>query len=300
MQTASLLMVLFSVLIPSKMWYAPGQPIMVTARADGQVTLMLAEFSQPARARASVTVTGGQELDLKKLFLELNSPGTHILYAVPEGGSLDQMLGTPLVIQGRTDRRPGMNHELLVYRVEPLRYAILTTSKGPITAAFYYDVAPNTSETFLRLSHEGFYDGLAFHRIVPGFVIQGGDPLGTGTGGPGYRIQAEFSDRKHLPGVFSMARTGDPHEPQMKPRSEFANSAGSQFFICLEHKEHLDNRYTAFGRVVQGMDVVQEIARTPLADPGAGRPKEAPVILSVQVLPVTAQNNPYLKLFDQK
>lgn len=299
MQAASsLLMVLFSVLVPSKMWFAPGQPVTVTPKADGEITLILAEFTQPGMAKAQADVAGGKEVDLRKLFPALNTPGTHIIYAAPKGKGIDQLVGTPLVVQGRTDKRPGMGNVLLVYHIEPLRYVKMTTSKGEMTAAFYYDVAPNTAETFLRLSEQGFYDGLAFHRIVPGFVIQGGDPLGTGTGGPGYQLQAEFNDRKHEAGVLSMARSGDPLEPQgMMPRAEFANSAGSQFFVCLEHKEHLDNRYTAFGRVVEGMNTVEEIAKTPLADPRTGKPKETPVIKSMQVLPVTAGSNPYLKLF---
>lgn len=294
---SSLIMVLFSVLVPARMWFPPGQPIMVTAKAEGEVTLILAEFTRPGMSKATADVAGGKEVDLKQLFPALGTPGTHIVYAAPKGKGIDQLIGTPIVVEGRTDKRPGMGNVLMVYRVEPLRYVKMTTSKGEMTAAFYYDVAPNTSDAFLRLSSEGYYDGLTFHRIVPGFVLQGGDPLGTGTGGPGYMIDGEFNDRKHFPGVLSMARSGDPLEPQMAPRSEFANSAGSQFFVCLEHKEHLDNRYTAFGKVVEGMDVVNELAKTPLADARAGKPVEAPVIKSIQVLPVTAANNPYLKLF---
>src|SRR3989442_8101703 len=105
----------------------------------------------------------------------------------------------------------------MVVRVEPLRYAVMQTAHGPVTMAFYYDIAPNTVSNFLTLSEQGFYDGLTFHRIAPGFVIQGGDPRGDGTGGPGYMIDAEFSDpkdsgRSHDAGALSMARSGDPGE----------------------------------------------------------------------------------------
>ena len=116
--------------------------------------------------------------------------------------------------------------------------------------------APISCENFEKLVREGFYDGLTFHRIIRGFMIQGGCPLGTGTGGPGYTIKGEFSANgvdnpiRHERGVISMARSADP------------DSAGSQFFIVHEDAPHLDGQYAAFGRVVEGMDVVDEIAST--------------------------------------
>jgi peptidyl-prolyl cis-trans isomerase B (cyclophilin B) len=116
--------------------------------------------------------------------------------------------------------------------------------------------APISCENFKKLVGEGFYDGLIFHRVIKGFMIQGGCPLGTGTGGPGYSIKGEFAANgvanpiKHTKGVLSMARSGDP------------NSAGSQFFIVHEDAPHLDGQYAAFGKVVEGMDVVDEIAMT--------------------------------------
>ena len=100
----------------------------------------------------------------------------------------------------------------MAVRVEPLCYVAMTTDKGPMTMAFYYDVAPITVENFLSLSAGGFYDGLTFHRIVPNFIIEGGDPRGDRTGGPGYHIEAEFNDRPHQPGVISMAHSTDPNE----------------------------------------------------------------------------------------
>jgi cyclophilin family peptidyl-prolyl cis-trans isomerase len=132
----------------------------------------------------------------------------------------------------------------------------ITTNEGDITIELWNDVAPGHTENFLKLVDDGFYDGLKFHRIIPKFMIQGGCPLGTGTGGPGWQIKAEFNDREHQPGVLSMARSQDP------------DSAGSQFFICLtrENCQHLDKQYTAFGKVLTGMDVVEKIGNY---DPGA-------------------------------
>ncbi len=124
----------------------------------------------------------------------------------------------------------------------------LKTSKGTIKFALLPQYAPNTVENFVKLANKKFYDGLAFHRVVPGFVIQGGDPAGNGSGGPGYTIKAEFSARKHLPGTVAMARTPDP------------DSAGSQFYICFNALPSLDNQYTVFGQVYEGMEVVKQIA----------------------------------------
>ena len=107
---------------------------------------------------------------------------------------------------------------------------------GTINLELYPDVAPGHCKNIIALAQIGYYNNLTFHRIVPGFVIQGGCPDGTGAGGPGYTIDAEFNDRKHTPGVLSMARTNDP------------NSGGSQFFLCLEDVPYLDNQYTVFGK----------------------------------------------------
>lgn len=126
-----------------------------------------------------------------------------------------------------------------------------------IKIELYPDVAPVTVENFVSLVKDGFYDGLIFHRVIPGFMIQGGCPQGTGMGGPGHTIKGEFAangvknDLKHTRGVISMARSGNP------------NSAGSQFFIMHADAPHLDGQYAAFGKVVEGMDVVDEIAAVP-------------------------------------
>jgi peptidyl-prolyl cis-trans isomerase B (cyclophilin B) len=143
--------------------------------------------------------------------------------------------------------------------------ATVETDLGTFTVELWNDVAPNHAENFLKLVRKGFYDGLAFHRILPGFVIQGGCPKGDGTGGPGWTVKAEFNERKHEPGVLSMARSADP------------NSAGSQFFVCLtrENCQHLDRQYTAFGKVTSGMDVVKKIAEVPV-DRHSGKPTGKP------------------------
>ena len=131
---------------------------------------------------------------------------------------------------------------------------ITMDSGKTIRLELYPEIAPVTVENFLDLVKKGFYNGLTFHRIIPGFMIQGGDPSGNGTGGPGYKIKGEFrsngvkNDLKHERGVISMARAFDP------------NSAGSQFFIMHEDAPHLDGEYAAFGKVIEGLDTIDEIA----------------------------------------
>lgn len=126
-------------------------------------------------------------------------------------------------------------------------------SGGKIVAELYPEIAPETVNNFVSLASKGFYDGLIFHRVIPGFMIQGGDPDGDGTGGPGYCIKGEFlmngvkNTLSHKRGVLSMARAGHP------------NSAGSQFFIMVEKAPHLDGEYAAFGKVIEGMDVADTI-----------------------------------------
>ena len=127
---------------------------------------------------------------------------------------------------------------------------------GTIKAELYPEIAPNTVNNFVSLINKGFYDGVIFHRVIPGFMIQGGDPKGMGTGGPGYSIKGEFTrngfknDLKHERGVLSMARAMAP------------NSAGSQFFIMHKNSPHLDGQYASFGNVLEGMEVVDAIANT--------------------------------------
>jgi peptidylprolyl isomerase/peptidyl-prolyl cis-trans isomerase B (cyclophilin B) len=125
--------------------------------------------------------------------------------------------------------------------------ATIETSKGAFVMEFYPKDAPNTTKNFIRLAQVGFYDGLTFHRYVPDFVIQGGDPRGDGTGNAGYNLNAEFSERKHVTGTVAMARSADP------------NSASCQFYVTLSPKPHLDGKYTVFGQVIEGMDVVNQL-----------------------------------------
>ena len=148
-------------------------------------------------------------------------------------------------------------------------------NSGVIKAELYPEVAPNTVNNFIDLINRGFYDGLIFHRVIPGFMIQGGCPEGTGMGGPGYSIKGEFTsngfknDLKHTKGVLSMARTMHP------------DSAGSQFFIMVANAPHLDGQYASFGKVIEGMEVADKIVaqKTDMYD----RPYEDQVIKSVTV-----------------
>lgn len=138
--------------------------------------------------------------------------------------------------------------------------ATLQTGMGNITFRFYPEDAPNTVMNFINLAQKGFYNGLVFHRVVPGFVIQGGCPNGDGSGRPGYSIPAEFSKHTHLKGVVSMARQADN-----------VDSAGSQFFICMEDATKLDGLYSAFGEVIQGQDIVDAIGKV---ETTGSKPKE--------------------------
>ncbi|MCH3954209.1 MAG: peptidylprolyl isomerase [Eubacterium sp.] len=156
------------------------------------------------------------------------------------------------------------------------KVTITMENGGVMTGELYEDIAPITVENFEKLAKSGFYDGLTFHRVIPGFMIQGGDPDGTGAGGPGYSIKGEFSangvknDLKHTTGVLSMARTMDP------------NSAGSQFFIMVADAPHLDGQYAAFGKITEGMEVAQEIANVPRSM-WNDKPEEPVVIKTITV-----------------
>lgn len=133
--------------------------------------------------------------------------------------------------------------------------AIIETKYGNMTLQFFPDVAPGHVKNFIELAKSGFYDKTTFHRVIPGFMIQGGDPNGNGTGGPGYTIKAEFNKKPHKRGIVSMARTNDP------------DGAGSQFFICFEmdprQQAALDGKYTVFAEVISGMEVADKIAKLP-------------------------------------
>jgi peptidyl-prolyl cis-trans isomerase B (cyclophilin B) len=162
--------------------------------------------------------------------------------------------------------------------------AVISTSEGEMVVEFWPEVAPNTVANFQKLAREGFYDGTAFHRIVKGFMIQGGDPLTKdpnkesiwGTGGPGHKVKAEFNSRPHERGVLSMARAQDP------------DSAGSQFFICLADASFLNGQYTAFGRLIRGDEVLEKIGNTPTVPNNSGeksKPSQRVQVESVRIVP---------------
>ncbi len=157
--------------------------------------------------------------------------------------------------------------------------AIIHTNYGDMTVEFWPDVAPRTVDNFLKLSRENFYNGTAFHRIIKGFMIQGGCPnskIGArgvpGTGGPGYQVKAEFNNRAHVKGVLSMARSADP------------DSAGSQFFICHGDASFLNNKYTAFGKLVAGEEVLNKIAAVQCVGMEGSTPTERVEITSVELV----------------
>jgi peptidyl-prolyl cis-trans isomerase B (cyclophilin B) len=157
--------------------------------------------------------------------------------------------------------------------------AVIHTTEGDMVVQFWTDAAPNTIANFKKLAKSGFYDGTAFHRVIKGFMIQGGDPKTKdpakegewGTGDPGYKINAEFNDHSHQRGVLSMARSNDP------------NSAGSQFFICHGDPTFLDHQYTTFGKLIKGDDVLDKIANTPTHPPD--RPDKRMGIISIKIVP---------------
>jgi peptidyl-prolyl cis-trans isomerase B (cyclophilin B) len=161
--------------------------------------------------------------------------------------------------------------------------AVIKTSEGEMVVQFWTDAAPNTIENFKKLARQGFYDGTIFHRIIKGFMIQGGDPNSKdpakedsyGQGGPDYKVKAEFNDHSHDQGVISMARSADP------------DSAGSQFFICLAPIHRLDHQYTTFGKLIKGDDVLEKIGNTPVERNSQGetsKPTKRVVINKIEIV----------------
>jgi peptidyl-prolyl cis-trans isomerase B (cyclophilin B) len=164
--------------------------------------------------------------------------------------------------------------------------AVIKTSEGEMVVQFWTDAAPNTIENFKKLARSGFYDGTTFHRIVKGFMIQGGDPntkdpakeSSYGAGGPGYKIKGEFNDHSHNRGVISMARETDP------------DSAGSQFFLCLGNVRRLDHQYTTFGKLIKGDDVLGKIGDTDVvfANGEKSKPTKRVTIESIKIVPASS------------
>lgn len=187
---------------------------------------------------------------------------------------------------------PACNNERGSQSANANDVAVINTTAGPMVVGFWPDVAPQTVANFKKLAQQGFYDGTAFHRIIKGFMIQGGDPLTKdpakeslwGTGGPGYTIPAEFNNRPHERGVISMARGPDP------------NSAGSQFFICDAPADdpgmqNLNGKYTAFGKLLKGEDVLKAIAGTPVAPNANGEMSKPTVRVEIQSVKIVSADS---------
>jgi peptidyl-prolyl cis-trans isomerase B (cyclophilin B) len=184
----------------------------------------------------------------------------------------------------RSEEKKEEKKETATPAAQTKEVAVFKTSEGEMVAEFWSDVAPNTVENFKKLAKSGFFDGTAFHRIIKGFMAQGGDPLTKdpskeamwGTGDPGYKIKAEFNAKKHERGVLSMARSADP------------DSAGSQFFLCFGPASQLDNKYTAFGKIIKGDAVLDKIANVPVTRSASGensKPVKRVALESVKIVP---------------
>ncbi len=179
---------------------------------------------------------------------------------------LTTLLMSLLLAACAADEDTGPAYDTAAVERRTIEVAVIETDHGEMVIQFWDDVAPKTVENFKKLAGDEFYNNTAFHRIIDGFMVQAGDPLTRddslkarwGTGDPGYKIDAEFNDRKHVRGVISMARGTD------------VNSAGCQFFICLGDTESLDGKYTAFGQLIDGDDVLEQLAKTPVEDNGHG------------------------------
>lgn len=153
-------------------------------------------------------------------------------------------------------------------------HVVLETNQGNLEVEFWPDVAPNHVRNFLDLSYTGFYDGTTFHRVIPGFMIQGGDPTGTGTGDGKRKLKAEFNNKKHEAGVLSMARSSSP------------DSASCQFFVMHARSPHLDGQYSAFGKLVSGLDVVEKIVK--VKRNASDKPAEPQKIMKAKVVKAPA------------
>jgi len=266
--------------------------------------LVLVDFNQQQVSKP-ISLTEGTH-DLTRRIPEINKlPSAVLLQLLVQG----EQVGTSLVVQPMLSRevpiveealRPdgkstytkivGWKNEaeedgvegafLSGWRVYEHKDVVIETNFGTIRVALRPDVAPNTAWNFRELARGDFYDNTNFHRIVPlsskghPFVIQGGDPTGTGMGGPGYWLPIERSSLPHDFGVISMARAGDP------------DSAGCQFFLCLSRAgtARLDNQYCAFGETIEGAEVIRAIAAVPLIDPAAGKPVEPPIITTIKLI----------------
>jgi peptidyl-prolyl cis-trans isomerase B (cyclophilin B) len=246
----------------------------------------------------AVEATAVHQMDLTKgvvdvaaFYPQIRKPGTWILTWKSAQPLVIESLANPVPYgflehvppeQKAAAARSFAAKDASIIHLVSLTYALISTEKGDIKATFAYDMAPHTVDNFVALAKGHFYDGSTFHRIMKGFMIQGGDSFTddrAGSGGPGYQINAELSDKPHDRGVLSMARAGYS-----------VDSAGSQFFIIHQKSAFLDHGYSAFGQVSEGMDIVDKIAETPNnGENGSVALKDRPVIKSIQILPATAE-----------
>jgi peptidyl-prolyl cis-trans isomerase B (cyclophilin B) len=275
-------------LTPDRLYYGVNRPIPMSVAApegaDGEVEIrLLAPESAEVIETASAEVG---RVDLSTLFPILwTRQSPTLLYAQLVVGG--EKIGPAVVLQPLLTPRqanasgrsvtftPDMGRVNSGLRAYTDRHVVFDTSHGEITVALRPDQAPNTCMNFIHLVEGGFYTDIAAHRILPAFVVQFGDPTGSGGGGPGYNFDLEPSQMPHDFGVLSMARTADP------------DTNGSQVFLCLTRArtQALDGAYTAFGVMVGGADALMGMASTPLADPRAGTPETPPVIRGARTVP---------------
>lgn len=275
-------------LVPDRLYYGVDRPIPMTVKVPdgkaGDVQIELLE-ADTAKVLASAAAQAGG-VNLATLFPNLwADKKPDVVFAQLKVG--DERIGAAVVIQPMVDRGTATLNpatKLPQFRMNGQAYSgiraysekhvLLDTTAGEIELAMRPDQAPNSAFNFMSLAGGGFYTDVIFHRVLNqspaggGFVVQVGDPTGTGSGGPGFQVDLEYSKLKHDYGVLSMARSGDP------------NSNGSQIFICLSRAgcQHLDGAYTAFGQAVKGAEAIKAIAETPVGADGLGRPKEPPKI----------------------
>lgn len=272
---------------PVRLYFQADQPVMIHVNVqalaelpetkDASLSLVLLTPGGKVQTQAQVDPTQNT-LDLMQLFPG-EGGGKSILwngktwYLQLVAGQTP--IGSPLVVVPLSP--PGRGGQAVsALRIYPEKLVIMETSMGQIGMRLDPAAAPNTTMQFANLVAGGFYTNVIFHRVIPQFVIQGGDPTGTGTGGPGFFIDLESSSKLHTRGTVSMARQGND-----------INSSGSQFFICLSRSAvaQLDKQYTAFGDVVWGMEVVDQIVALPTTRDGSNRPLTPPVIQRATLVP---------------
>lgn len=288
---------------PVRLYFQPNQPVIVqletkaiaqhlhaqnqdnASDAKTNSVLKLVLLNHEGHRFADYTLKpDAKEVDLavafgaqRKLGADLWDGSTYYIQLVQLVGSKKETpIGSPLVVVPLFP--PGRNNlgPVNALRIYPEKIVELQTTQGSMGIRLDPKAAPATTHMFSQLAQDGFYTNVIFHRIIPGFMIQGGDPTGDGTGGPGFYTDLEPSSKQHTRGTLSMARQGGD-----------VNTAGSQFFICLSRQTcaPLDRQYTAFGDLVWGMDVMEKIAQLPQAQGPANRPVNPPVILKAQLLP---------------